>query len=104
VLEQAAVFYRQQLDNYPEALSYLNRRGLQDRALIRELECEAESISYLVCTRLGIETPSAEYLAGYLGEGGKMPPISLETVIKMAGLIQRMGKSNLPLRTSSPEE
>ena len=38
VLEQAAVFYRQQLDNYPEALSYLNRRGLQDRALIRELE------------------------------------------------------------------
>jgi len=41
-------------------------------------ECEAESISYLVCTRLGIETPSAEYLAGYLGEGGMMPPISLE--------------------------
>jgi DNA primase len=38
VLEQAAVFYQQQLDNYPEALSYLNRRGLYDRALIRELE------------------------------------------------------------------
>jgi DNA primase len=38
VLEQAAAFYQQQLDNYPEALSYLNRRGLYDRALIRELE------------------------------------------------------------------
>ena len=38
VLEQAAVFYQQQLDNYPEALSYLNRRGLHDPALIRELE------------------------------------------------------------------
>jgi DNA primase len=38
VLEQAAVFYQQQLDNYPEALSYLNRRGLHDRALISELE------------------------------------------------------------------
>jgi DNA primase len=38
VLEQVAVFYRQQLDNCPEALSYLNRRGLRDRALIGELE------------------------------------------------------------------
>jgi len=63
------------------------------RKLDRQVEeCEAESISYLVCTRLGIETPSAEYLADYLGEGGNMPSISLETVIKMAGLIQRMGQ------------
>jgi DNA primase len=38
VLETAAAFYQQQLDNYPEALSYLNRRGLHDPALIRELE------------------------------------------------------------------
>jgi len=38
VLEQAAAFYRQQLDNYPEALSYLNRRGLHDPILIKELE------------------------------------------------------------------
>ena len=38
VLELAAVFYQQQLDNYPEALSYLNKRGLQDRTLIKELE------------------------------------------------------------------
>jgi DNA primase len=38
VLEQAAAFYRQQLDHYPEALSYLNRRGLDDPILIKELE------------------------------------------------------------------
>ena len=38
VLEQTGDFYRQQLDNYPEALSYLIRRGLHDRALIRELD------------------------------------------------------------------
>ena len=37
VLEQTAVFYQQQLDNNPEAMSYLNRRGLRDPALIREL-------------------------------------------------------------------
>jgi DNA primase len=38
VVEQAAAFYRQQLDNYPEALSYLNKRGLHDPILIKELE------------------------------------------------------------------
>jgi DNA primase len=38
VLGHAAAFYRQQLDNYPEALSYLNRRGLHDPTLISEFE------------------------------------------------------------------
>jgi len=36
VLEQTAAFYQQQLDHYPEALSYLNTRGLHDPVLIRE--------------------------------------------------------------------
>jgi DNA primase len=38
VLEQTATFYQQQLDHYPEALSYLNRRGLHNPALIKELD------------------------------------------------------------------
>ena len=38
VLRQAAAFYQQQLDHYPEALSYLNRRGLEDPILIKALE------------------------------------------------------------------
>jgi DNA primase len=37
VLEHAAAFYRRQLDSYPEALSYLNKRGLQDPILIKDL-------------------------------------------------------------------
>jgi DNA primase len=37
LLEQAAAFYQQQLDHYPEALEYLRQRGLHDPALIREL-------------------------------------------------------------------
>jgi len=37
VLEQAATFYQQQLDRYPEALRYLEQRGLRDPALIKEL-------------------------------------------------------------------
>jgi DNA primase len=38
VLESTATYYQQQLGNYPEALSYLNKRGLRDPALIRELD------------------------------------------------------------------
>src|SRR6266700_4836269 len=37
LLEQAAVFYQQQLDHGPEALGHLRYRGLPDPALIREL-------------------------------------------------------------------
>jgi len=78
----------------PNEQHWQDRRGMSKQVV----ECEAESISYLVCTRLGIETPSAEYLAGYLSDKGKMPVISVDTVVKFAGLIQQMGKSKLALR------
>jgi DNA primase len=37
VFQQAAAFYQQQLDRYPEALRYLHQRGLRDPALIQKL-------------------------------------------------------------------
>jgi DNA primase len=37
VLEQAAAFYQQQLHRYPEALHYLQKRGLHDPITIKEL-------------------------------------------------------------------
>jgi DNA primase len=37
VLEQAAVFYEQQLERYPEALGYLRQRGVHDPVLMRQL-------------------------------------------------------------------
>ena len=37
VLEEAAEFYQQQLDHSPDAISYLQRRGVHDLALFREL-------------------------------------------------------------------
>lgn len=83
----------------PNPQFWPSRRGLS-----REVEeCEAESISYIVCTRLGIETNSARYVSGYLSEGGKMPPISLDTVMKAAGLIVQMGQEKLPLRKEPKE-
>ncbi len=38
VLGQASAFYQRQLDRYPEARRYLERRGVRDPALIRELQ------------------------------------------------------------------
>jgi DNA primase len=37
VLEDAAAFYQKQLDRYPEALRYLQRRGVHNAELIQEL-------------------------------------------------------------------
>jgi hypothetical protein len=71
-----------------------DRRGLP----IEVLEFEAESICYLLCTRLGLENASAEYLAGYVRKCEATPPISLDRVMKSSWLIEQMGKDRLPLR------
>jgi hypothetical protein len=71
-----------------------DRRGLPHDVC----EFEAESVSYLVCQRLGIESSSERYLADYVRPGVETPPISLECVMKAAGLIEQMGRERLPLR------
>ena len=61
-------------------------------------EFEAESVAWLICGRVGIEPPSAKYLNVHLCEGGQIPQISLETVIKASGKIESMMKNSLALR------
>lgn len=61
-------------------------------------EFEAESICYLVCARLGIDNPSEEYLAGFMKTNEETPPISLDCVMKAAGLIEHMGREKLKPR------
>jgi hypothetical protein len=61
-------------------------------------EFEAESVSYLVCTRLGIDTASGEYLAGYVRKCPTTPPISLDRVMKSVWLLEQMGQASLGLR------
>lgn len=58
-----------------------------------EKEFEAETVSYLVCKRLGIETKSVEYLANYFESLDKIkyiPKISAELVFQAVDLIQDM--------------
>ena len=61
-------------------------------------EFEAESVTYLVCERLMIDNPSAEYLANYVKTREDLPSISLECVMKTAGLIENMGRGRLKSR------
>ncbi|MBR4886704.1 MAG: hypothetical protein IKU16_05440 [Muribaculaceae bacterium] len=45
-------------------------------------EFEAESVSWLVCERLGIGNPSEKYLSGYLTENNEIPPeVSIEKIL-----------------------
>jgi hypothetical protein len=61
-------------------------------------EFEAESVSYLVCGRLGIDTASDQYLAAYVRKCPATPPISLDRVMKSVWLLEQMGRSSLGLR------
>jgi hypothetical protein len=61
-------------------------------------EFEAESVAYLVAARLGIRNPSASYLSGYLRGNREVPDISIDRVLKVAGLIEKMGRERLKPR------
>jgi hypothetical protein len=67
-------------------------------------EFEAESVSYLVCRRAGIDTPAAEYLHGYLGANEEVPSISLHTVFKAAQRIEAMRLKKQKIRSTSLED
>ena len=71
-----------------------DRRGLAEAVK----EFEAESVTYLLCKRLGIDNPSDQYLSGYVNQDQEVPPISLECIMKAAGLIEKMGQERQKLR------
>ena len=77
-----------------------NQEWWADRHEVGKEQCEfeAESISYLVCGRAGVETPSDAYLSEYLEKGREIPNISLDCVLKVAGQIEAMGKRMLKPR------
>ena len=53
-------------------------------------ELEAETISFLICKKLGLETRSAEYLAGYISSDKDLEGFSYEIVIKIADKIEEI--------------
>ena len=53
-------------------------------------ELEAETISYLICHKLGLESRSAEYIAGYIKSENDLLEFSYEAVIKTADKIEKL--------------
>ena len=62
------------------------------------VEIEAESVSAIVCTRAGLTTTAAAYLALHLKEGKVPSSVSLELIVKVAGKLEDMGTRKLPPR------
>jgi len=60
-----------------------NGRRWPDRQNLSQVvrEFEAESVGYLVCVRLGVDTASDEYLAGYVRKCPVTPAISLARIL-----------------------
>ena len=76
----------------------------RSRLAHEQVEVEAESISYLVCSRRGIATKSEQYLAKFVDSSHQMPAISLETILKVAYHVERMAEEILPERKKKPEK
>ena len=55
------------------------------------VEIEAESVSFLVCKRLGLQTTSEAYLSNYIKDHKSIPPISFDTILTVSGYIEQMG-------------
>lgn len=77
-----------------------DRRGLKPDVE----EFEAESVAFMICARAGIDNPSERYLAGYVGKTDEVPSISLECVMKAAGLIETMSLQKMKLRKPSKHQ
>lgn len=65
----------------------------RNRLTTQMKEIEAESVSYLVCSRKGIETTSAQYLAWWSRRNTELPEFSLDMVLHVAGKIETWGTS-----------
>ena len=55
-----------------------------------EKEFEAETVSFLVCQRLGIKSHAVEYLAHYFEKYDQIPEISAELMFQAVDIIQDM--------------
>lgn len=55
-------------------------------------EFEAEAVSFIVCTRYGINSPSVEYLNGYYAKNKTIPQISVENIFTACNIILNMIK------------
>ena len=76
----------------PDKKRWPNRSLIKDQVIE---EFEAESVSWLLCERLGIHNPSAAYLSSYISSNETIPKISIENVLKAVGMIETRMKGRI---------
>ena len=69
-----------------EALKIADRRALK----IKQVEMEAESVSYLVCSRHGVASSSESYLANYVNKNHIVDQLDLYQVMRAAGHVETL--------------
>lgn len=55
-------------------------------------EFEAETVSWLICERMGVENPSEHYLARFTAEDGTVPEVSVNHILLAVNEIEHMIK------------
>ncbi len=61
------------------------------------IEIEAEAVSYIITSRLGLSGSSAAYVSRYLTTGEEIPKtVSTDLIAKVAGKLERMSRETLP--------
>lgn len=63
-----------------------------------QMEFEAESVSWLICERLGIQNFSEGYLSFFLDDEGNIPDISVDAIMKAVGKIEHLLHGNVKPR------
>ena len=53
-------------------------------------EFEAETVCWIVSARMGIESPSARYLSGYLENNQMIPDVSVDAIMRAAGMAESL--------------
>lgn len=69
----------------PKAMNLLTRNLSKNAE-----ELEAETVSYLIMQKLGLETRSAEYIASYINSNELLLEINYEVIIKVADKIEKL--------------
>ncbi len=87
---------------YSGHLGALKEGNMPVRSLLSDaqVEIEAETISYLVCKHMGIRSKSEEYLALKASQDIELPPVSLNTILKVAGQVLGMANHDTRLFTT----
>ncbi len=79
----------------PEATWLPQRYGQLTK---EEKEFEAESVCWMICERMGIKNPSAEYLSGYIKSNDEIPNISMDAILKAVGNVERLIREDISPR------